>query len=206
MNKQIMNLNNEIQKTIRDYNLLSPEIKQGLKVVPYQTNVRYASDNQGSYMEIERHQFIRDPLQAAKFIGIKTKKFKLYYSGDTINKLQTEIFERYYDDNSAVKVDVVDPTPASEDTGDIMFTHTMMVNYTIENPKFRKNVKLVDKALRDIQNTTAFPIRNDLKRNFLLPNLIYVNSVLLDIAESYYKGKKDSESVMMNFLVQSINH
>jgi hypothetical protein len=207
LNKQILTLNQEIQKTLRDYSLLKDDVRKNLKTVPYQTNVRFASDNQGSFIEIERHKFIRDPLHNSKLIGIKTKKFKLYYSGDTVNKLATEIFERYYDDNTAVKVDILDPTPGSEDTSDITFTHTMLVNFTIDNPKFRKDVKLVDnKALRDIQNDTAFPIRNDLKRNFLMPNLIYINNVLIDVAESYYKGKKDAENLMMDFLVRSINH
>lgn len=207
MNKQILTLNNDIQKTAKEYKLFSDDMKKNISVLPYQTNLRYGSDNNGSYMEIERHKFMRDPLNVSKIVGVKTKTFKLYYSGDSVNKLSTQIFERYYDDNSAVNVNILDPTPGSEDTGDVTFTHTIMVNYTIPNEKFRKNINLVDnKALKDIQNTTAFPIRNDLRRNFLIPNLVYVNNVLMDIAETYYKGKKDSESLMTEFLKHTINY
>ncbi len=207
LNKQILTLNNDIQKSVKEYKLLSDEMKKGISVLPYQTSLRYGSDNNGSFMEIERHQFMRNPLSVSKIIGVKTKSFKLYYSGDTVNKILTQIFERYYDDNSAVRVNVLDPTPSSEGTDDVTFTHTVMVNYTIPNEKFRKNINMVDnKALKDIQNTTAFPIRNDLRRNFLIPNLVYVNNVLLDIAETYYKGKKDSESLMTEFLKRTINY
>lgn len=207
LNKQILILSNDIQKTAKDYKLFSEDMKKNISVLPYQTTLRYGSDNNGNFMELERHQFMRNPLSVSKITGVKTKSFKLYYSGDSISKILTQVFERYYDDNSAVKVNVLDPSPSSEDTDDVTFTHTVMINYTIPNEKFRKNINMVDnKALKDIQNTTAFPIRNDLRRNFLIPNLVYVNNVLLDIAETYLKGKKDSESLMTEFLKRTINY
>jgi len=206
MNKQINSINQDILKTVREYKLTSDEMKKNIRIVPFQTTINYADKN-GTFMEVTRHKFIRNPLNLHQIVGVKNKTFRIFYSGETVNKIEMEIFERYYDDNSAVRVNIVDPSPGDEQTNDVTFTHTLLVNYTIENAKFRKDVKLVDnKKLGDIQNTTAFPIRNELKRDFMVPNLVFVSNVLLDVAETYYKGKKDAESLMLEFLKKSVDY
>lgn len=207
MNKQIMSINRDILKVVKDYKLTSDDLKKNIRIVPFQTTLNYGDNGKGNYLEVTRHKFIRNPLNLHRIIGIKNKTFRIYYSGENVSKIEMQIFERYYDDNSAVQVDIVDPSPGDEQTNDVAFTHTLLVNYTIQNDKFRKDVKLVDnKKLGDIQNSTAFPIRNDLRRDFLLPNLTFVNNVLLDVAETYYKGKKDAESLMLEFLRKSVDY
>lgn len=207
MNKQIMSVNRDILKVVKDYKLTSDDLKKNIRIVPFQTTLKYGDNGKGNYLEVTRHKFIRNPLNLHKIVGIKNKSFKIYYSGETVNKIEMQIFERYYDDNSAVQVDITDPSPGDEQTNDVTFTHTLLVNYTIQNDRFRKDVKLVDnKKLGEIQNSTAFPIRNDLRRDFLLPNLTFVNNVLLDVAETYYKGKKDAESLMLEFLRKSVDY
>ncbi len=54
-----------------------------------------------------------------------------------------------------------------------------------------------------MKNSTAFPVRNSLKRVFLVPHLEYFYQVLLSIAETYAKGIKDSDSQMFEFLKES---
>ncbi len=207
INKQIMAINKDILAVVKDYKLTTDDLKKNIRIVPFQTTIKYADNDKGNYLEVERHKFIRNPLNIHKIAGIKKKTFRVYYSGDTVTKLEMSIFERYYDDNSAVQVDITDPSPGDEQTDDITFTHNLLVNYTIQNEKFRKTVKLVDnKKLGEIQNNTAFPIRNQLRRDFLVPNLIFVNNVLLDVAETYYKGKKDAESLMLDFLGKSVDY
>lgn len=206
MNKQIMSINRDIINTVKDYKLTSDEMKKNIRIVPYQTSLLYGDKN-GNYLEVTRHKFIRNPLNLHQIIGVKNKTFRVYYSGETVNKIEMEIFERYYDDNSAVRVNIMDPSPGDEQTNDVTFTHTLLVNYSIQNEKFRKDVKLVDnKKLGDIQNSTAFPIRNDLRRDFMVPNLVFVSNVLLDVAETYYKGKKDAETLMLEFLKKSVDY
>jgi len=207
LNKQILAVNRDIISVVKDYKLTSEDLKKNIRIVPFQTTIKYADNGKGNYLEVERHKFIRNPLNLHKIAGIKKKTFRVYYSGDTVNKVEMSIFERYYDDNSAVQVDITDPSPGDEQTNDVTFTHNLLVNYTIQNEKFRKTVKLVDnKKLGDIQNNTAFPIRNQLRRDFLVPNLIFVNNVLLDVAETYYKGKKDAESLMLEFLRKAVDY
>ena len=202
-----MAVNKDLMSVFKDYKLASDELKNNIRIVPYQTTIKYADNGKGKYLEVSRHKFIRNPLNLHTVIGIKNKTFRLYYSGDTVNKVELEIFERYYEDNSAVRVTIFDTSPADEQTSDISFTHNLLVNYSIENEKFRRDVKLVDnKKLGEIQNTTAFPIRNSIKRDVLIPNLVFVNNVLLDIAETYNSGKKDAETLMLEFLKKSVDY
>lgn len=207
LDKQIFTVNKEIIKTIKDYKVTSEEFKKGIRIIPFQTDIKFDQNGKGAFIEVTRHKFIRNPLNLHQLVGIKNKTFRIYYSGDNVNRIELTVFERYYDDNTAVQVEIVDPSPGDEQTNDITFTHTLLINYSMENEKFRKSVKLLDnKKLGEIQNTTAFPIRNQLRRDVLIPNIIYVNNVLLDIAESYYKGKKDAEALMLEFLQKSTTY
>ncbi len=204
LDKQIFNVNKEILKSVKDYKITSDEFKKNLRIIPFQTEIKFADNGKGNYIEITRHKFIRNPLNLHQIVGIKNKTFRLYYTGDTVTKIEITIFERYYDDNTAVQVDITDPTPGDEQTNDIAFSHSLLVNYSMQDEKLRRTVKLLDnKKLAEIQNTTAFPIRNQLRRDFLVPNIIFVNNVMLDVAESYYKGKKDAETLMLEFLRKS---
>ncbi len=204
LDKQILNINKEILKVVKDYKITSDDFKKNLRIIPFQTDIKFAENGKGNYIEVTRHKFIRNLLNLHQIVGIKNKTFRLYYSGDTVNKIEMSIFERYYDDNTAVQVDINDPTPGDEQTNDITFSHTLLVNYSMADEKLRRSVKLLDnKKLGEIQNTTAFPIRNQLRRDFLIPNIIFVNNMILDVAESYYKGKKDAETLMLEFLRKS---
>lgn len=204
LDKQIFNVNKEIIKTVKDYKVTSDEFKKNLRIIPFQTDIKFGENGKGNYIEVTRHKFIRNPINLHQIVGIKNKTFRIYYSSETVNKIEMSIFERYYDENTAVQVDITDPSPGDEQTNNITFSHTLHVNYSMADEKLRRSVKLLDnKKLGEIQNTTAFPIRNQLRRDFLVPNIIFVNNVILDVAESYYKGKKDAETLMLEFLKKS---
>lgn len=132
---------------------------------------------------------MKDDTYARDITGIQVKKIKIYTNGQTISKIESEIYERDYYSGSLNIVRITDPSPATEGTNDIVFTH-------IVNGK----VFLDNKKLGDMKNTTAFPIQNDLKRDFIVPHMSYFMNSLLFIAESYYKGLKDAESGMAEFL------
>jgi len=103
--------------------------------------------------------------------------------------------ERDYNGGLSTQVIIVDPTPTAAGTDDIIFTHIL-------NGK-----KLLDgRKLGEVKNSTAFPVRNNLKREFLVPHLEYFSQVLLSIAETYARGIKDSDSQMYEFLKQSTSY
>ena len=69
------------------------------------------------------------------------------------------------------------------------------------------NKTVVDgKKLGDIKNSIVYPVRNNIKRDFLIPSLAYFYNVLLNIAETYSKGVKDSDSMMYEFLRKSTEY
>ncbi|MBN2157801.1 MAG: hypothetical protein JW807_00290 [Spirochaetes bacterium] len=185
LDAQILAYGKRMAEIIHKYELLKAS---DLRIIPYQTTYVMGSD----YIEMEKHHFIRDDALGKEITGLQTKRIKIYTNGQSISKIESEIYDRMYWAGTSVVVRMTDPSPLSEGTDDIVFTH-------IANGK----VLLENKKLGDIKNTTAFPIRNELKRDFVVPHMSYFMNSLLFIAESYNKGLKDAESVMSNFLKKS---
>ena len=75
----------------------------------------------------------------------------------------------------------------------------MVFNHTWRGKKIVDN-----KTMSKIKNTTASPLRNQIKSDFLIPHLSQFYRSLIFIAEAYYKSLKDSDSAMRNFLEKSI--
>ncbi len=185
LDKQILSFNKSIQGVIADNDLLSPKSK--IRLLPYQVSMVRGKD----FITLERHKFIRSGIDSTKIIGIKRKSMKVTLSGKTASKIESVISVQRYDDESITVVNVTDPSPNTVETKDMRF-------------EYKVNENLIKNTLLDkVQNTTAFPIRNDLKRNFLIPHLNYFYSVVLNIAETYKKGIKDSDSLMADFLKES---
>ena len=49
-------------------------------------------------------------------------------------------------------------------------------------------------------------MRNDIKRNFLVPHLGYFYNVLLSIGETYAKSIKNTDSALSEFLEKSTDY
>lgn len=185
LDRQILSIHKNIQGVIADNELLSP--KNRIKLLPYQIAMVRGKD----FIELERHKFIRSGSNSSEIVGIKKKRVKLLISGKTVSKIESVIFVKRYDDESVTIVKITDPSPNTVDTKDMEF-------------EYKVNENLIKDTLLDkVQNTTAFPIKNDLKRNFLIPHLNYFYSVILNIAETYKKGVKDTDSLMADFLKES---
>lgn len=185
LDAQILAYGKRMAEIIKSYELLKAT---DIRIIPYQTTYVMGSD----FIEMEKHHFLKEDALGKEVTGLQTKRIKLYTNGQSILKIESEIYDRMYWAGTSVVVRMIDPSPLSEGTDDIIFTH-------IANGK----VLLENKKLGEIKNTTAFPIRNDLKRDFVVPHLSYFMNSLLFIAESYNKGLKDAESIMSDFLKQS---
>ena len=74
------------------------------------------------------------------------------------------------------------------------------------NVPYKGKILINDKKLGEIRNNRAFPIRNDIKREFLIPHSTFIYNTFLKIAELYYKGIKDSDSAMSDFLKKSTSY
>ncbi len=187
LDQQIVGLSKKIGDVVARYKLMT--IKD-IRILPYQVTYKLG-DN---YVEIEKHSFERNELQN-KIVELRKKSIKIFMSGQSLSRIESVIFEKNYESNLTTEVRIVDPSPETPGTDDIVFTHT-------NNGK-----RLIDeKRFGDIKNTTAFPLRTELKRDFYIPHLSYFYSVVLNIAETYAKSIKDADSMMSEFLKKSIEY
>ncbi len=188
LDAQIVGLNKKMAEVIKKYNLLKTT---DIRVVPYQTQYNLG-DN---YIEMEKHSFVKDEIYRRGIVGIRTKKIKIFTDGNSINKIESEIYEKDYYTGEANVVKIVDPSPTTEGTDDVVFNHTDRGKVLVDNKK-----------LGDIRNTTAFPVQNELKTDFLIPHLSQFSDSLLFIAEAYYKSLKDTDVNMYEFLKSSTKY
>jgi len=188
LDNQIIELNNKIAGVIKKYNLLKTT---GIRVLPYQTSYRLG-DN---YIEIEKHLIIKDDAFKRHVNGIKKKRIRIYTNGTTVSRIESELTEsRMYSDINE-RVFIVDPSPSVKGTDDMLFTHVS------------RGRKLLEKReLGKIKNTTAFPLRNEIKRNFIIPHLTQFYNALIFTAEAYYKSLKDADSGLTDFLKGSMKY
>jgi hypothetical protein len=188
LDSQIIDLNNKIADVIKKFKLLNTP---GIRILPYQTTYVLGKD----YIEMEKHLFLKDQLYNRKIAGIKKKKIKITTNGQTVTRIESTIFEKDFDSGRVNEVIIIDPSPQSGGTDDITFTHNYGGTLVVKNKK-----------MADIKNSTANPVRNEIKREFLIPHLSIFYNSLLFIAGSYYKSLKDSDSGMSEFLKKSTKY
>ena len=182
LDKQIVELSAAIENAIKRYDLLNTK---GIRIVPYQMDLKQEKD----YIELEKHSFIKSDIYKDDILGLRTKTFKIYTNGQTISRIETIVYEKNYYTGDWDMVTIIDPSPTAPGTDDITFTHVKSGKKIQENKK-----------LGEIKNTLAAPIRNEVKRDFIIPNLTTFNNSLLFIAEAYYKSLKDVDGAMSDFL------
>ncbi|HNX58770.1 MAG TPA: hypothetical protein PKK43_06710 [Spirochaetota bacterium] len=183
----IKNLNEKIQSVVQKYKMVD---NKDIKVVPYQVDYDVDKD----CITMERHVFVRSDGPDAKVIEEKRKTIKLYVSGGTLTKVVSIVYERDYNNATEQIAEVVDSSPMSGNTDGIAIKQT-----------FRKKV-VFSKTLGEMKNTTAFPVRNDFKRDFYIPQLTYFYNTILSIAETYSKSTKDTDQTVADFLKASTRY
>ncbi len=188
LDQEILTFCKRIEETVSKYKLMS---LKDIRLLPYQVSYSQGND----YIYIEKHFFIKDDLVPSKVRIKKLKAIKIFTNGTTVSRFESVIREENYYENTVSEVKISDPSPTALGSDDIMFS------YIREN-----KVILHDKQLSQVKNSTAFPIQNQLKREFYIPHLMYFYDVLLNIAETYYKGMKDVDSTMTEFLKDSTKY
>lgn len=188
LDAQILGLNRSIADVVKKYNLLGTP---GIRSLPYQYSYHLGKD----FIELERHLFIKDDVYHSAIVGIKRKRMKIFTDGNSVTRIETEIAEEYTESGLKSTVLIIDPSPLSEGTDDVQFTHVVKGRTFLDNRK-----------LGEVKNSTAYPVRNDLKRDFIVPNLTIFNDALLFIAEGYYKSVKDADINMLEYLKRSTSY
>ncbi len=188
LDKQITRLNQDLEKLLVKYDLLNTK---DIRQLPFQTTYNMGDD----FIQMEKHLFNRNPVAADKVVGIRTRMIKIYTDGNKINKIEYVLYNKDYNSGFWDRVTIMDPTPTDGNTGDIEFTHISTGKTVLKNKK-----------LADIKNTTANPVRNELKQDFLVPNLNIFYDAFQFTAEAYYSEFKDADVKMSEFLKQTTRY
>jgi len=188
--KEILRLNKRIQEVVADANIMSGS---GIKTLPFQTDINFGPDkDKPEYVQVTKHIYIKDGLFSNVLIGYEEKSLRIYSDGKTISKVETIIRTKNFKSQDEELVTVVDPSPSTEDTDDIILSHTY------------NKFKLIDqKKLGNILNDLEFPVRNGIKSEFIIPSLSILEKNLLFITESNKKGSKDIDVNISEFLKKS---
>jgi len=190
LDKQILTLYKSIEEVIATSNMMSYE---GVKYLPYQTDIVYGPDkNKPQYVELIKHIYVKEGLFSGKLIGYEEKTLRIYSDGKTINKMETIIKTRNFYGQTEEILSVVDSSPKSESKDDILISHSL------------NGRKIVDqKKLGEILNNMDFPIKNEIKAEFMIPNLVTLHKNLLFITEANVKSSKDVDMNVADFLKKS---
>lgn len=191
--RQILELYNSIQRVISDNKFME---NRSFKTLPYQTDINFGPDkNNPQYVELIKHVYLRDGLFSSKPIGLEEKILRIYTDGKTVSKLETIIQTKNFKTQEVESVIVTDPSPASETTDDVVFTH-----------KYNGKTVIEQKKLADVKNTVTLPLRNEIKIQFMIPNLTILYNNIFFITESYKDENKSTDSKMSEFIKKAIQY
>ena len=158
--------------------------------LPYQSEINYGPDSKNpQYVELKKHVYTRDGELGAEIIGYEEKTMQLYTDGKNLSKLVTIVRKKNFRTLEEEIVTIVDPSPTTEGTDDIVLTH-----------QYNKRILVKEKKLVEVENTMDGPIRNSIKIQFIIPNLAILNNMLVFIAEVNSKDSKDADRKMTEFL------
>ena len=185
--KQIYELNLDIQKLIADGKFMENRYFTSL---PYQSEISYGPDPKNpQYVELKKHIYTRNGEFGSEVVGYEEKTMQIYTDGKTVSKMITIVRKKNFRTLEEEVVTMIDPSPVTEGTDDIVLTH-----------KYNKRVLVKEKKLSEIENTMDAPIRNGLKIQFIIPNLAILNNMLVFITEVNSKDAKDADRKMSEFL------
>ena len=118
------------------------------------------------YIEYEKYDFIYENPSSSVIVGGRKKLVKLYYNGDTLSKVESEIIDENYVLRTKKTLKVTDPSPATEENTDM----TVFRQLNKESPREFK--------LADMQNTISNPNRIQFKKEFYLD---FINNLEEDL-------------------------
>lgn len=179
---------------------------------------KYKNEN---FVELESYSFIPASYISNESVGTRRKAMRLYYAGENLSKIETSIIEDNFRSKLTTISVVIDPSPASEDTNDIVVRTLTLRNNTPSVEKmddYLKQMRDVSKKpnfnlgdfyegkLSDMQNTISNPLRVRFKRTFYVKNLRYFEKIYRFTEDFYRRYGKDSDAVTIETLKESLQY
>lgn len=187
LDSAIIDLSRKIGDAVKKYKLYGAK---DVTVLPFQITF----ESKDGYVMLTRH-YVEKQGPGGKISGLREKRLKIYTDGNAVSRLESIIIEKEYAKFSTNIITVNDPSPSADGTDDIVFQHT-----------YNDRPIVSSKPFREIKNTTAFPLANNIKRDFYIPHLQYFYTNLVAIGETYLKGSKDNETIMQDILRKSTDY
>jgi len=182
LDKQYRQITQKMEQIINRYKIHE---KKDIQIVPYQVEYTQGKD----FIKIEKHAFKKSPYDMTRILSVHKKSLTIYIKEKKVSKLIVEIYKKNYESSRTTKLTLIDKSPTSGLTGDISITQEVNGIRTFNNKK-----------LKDFRNTTANPLRNELKRYFLISHVEQFKSYIVYIGERYDNSKKNNEKNATNFL------
>ncbi len=108
LDNQMTAITKEMLEIIQEYKLVT---RDDIRYIPYQTTYDLIKDAGGQYIELEKHGFLKEDQTVGIITGIQRKKVKIYTDGNSISKLEIEIYERDYFSGANNTILITDLTP-----------------------------------------------------------------------------------------------
>ena len=186
MDKKIL----EINKSLGTYHVLK-EVK--LEYLPQQTEVIKGDEGGFSTIKLISYDFI--PLgYSGKSVGHKEKYVKLFFKGETLEKIETKVLEQNFREDTRYTSKVEDPKPSTEKMDDLV----VVTQFN------REDTYKVE--LKDMDNTLANPHRLKFKRDYYIPHLTHFEKLFrYTLAYQKFFGR-GSDKVTIERLKRSLNY
>lgn len=174
-----------------------------------------------SFIELESYSFIPASYVSNKSVGTSSKALRLYYSGENLSKVETTIIEDNFNTKLTTISVIVDPSPATEDSSDIVVRSLTLRNNTPSIEKMDEYLKKLrdtskkpefklgdfyEGKMSEIQNTISNPLRVRFKRTFYVKNLRYFEKMYRFTEDYYRRYGKDSDAATIETLKKSLKY
>lgn len=154
--KELSNFEKILDSKIAAINKSLSQYSDLMKAEVHYTPVQSRFSQGDGYIQMEKYEFITESSTSTTVVGGKRKIVRLYYNGQTLSKVESTYVEENYILRTKKVIKVVDPSPGTEDNGDI----TIFRQINQQTPTEYK--------LADMQNTVSNPNRNYFKKEFYI--------------------------------------
>lgn len=176
MDKRIKELNEKLQRFAVLKNI-------PVKYTPERT-VFSKDEKDGAYIELQSYSFIPLAFNYGRPVGSRYKVMRLYYSGDTLSKIETEVVEQNFHEKTRYYSKVIDPNPLDETSADFEISSSF------------NDGEPYSVVLEKIENTKTNPLRLKFKRDFYIPHLTYFEK-MYRFTEEFQKRYGTNNDVMV---------
>lgn len=161
-----------------------------VKYTPMRTIFRKGDD----YVELQSYTFIPMSFAHGKPVGGRYKNVRLYYNGETLSKIETDVVNENFLRQTKSISKIVDPSPGDANVNDISISTSFNDGkpYTVK--------------LEDIENTITNPLRIEFKREYYLKHLTQFERLFRYTWEYQKRFGTNNDKITIDTLKRSLEY